>query len=89
MAPMITAERTMRGKPNYRDNNYFSYFFNGKREETKKWRCSKRTPLSLRGYWNQQHAGVIKQNLEQFVWLQPNVFAIQELFVKQDADCLG
>ena len=40
MAPMITAGLTIRGKPNYREKNNFSYVFNGKRAETKKWRCS-------------------------------------------------
>ena len=35
MAPMITAELTMQGKPNYRDKNNFSYVFNGERAETK------------------------------------------------------
>ena len=43
MAPMITAGLTMKGKPNYRDKNNFSYVFNGKRAETKNWRCSKRS----------------------------------------------
>ena len=43
MASMITAGLTMKGKPNYRDKNNFSYVFNGKRAETKNWRCSKRS----------------------------------------------
>ena len=35
MAPMTTGGLTMRGKPNYRDKNNFSYVFNGERAETK------------------------------------------------------
>ena len=34
MAPMITAGLTIRGKPNYREKNNFSYVFDGKRAET-------------------------------------------------------
>ena len=48
MAPMITAGLTIRGKPNYREKNNFSYVFDGKRAETKKWRCSYTATLTTR-----------------------------------------
>jgi len=45
---MITAGLTIQGKPNYRENNNFSYVFGGKRAETKKWRSSYTTTLTTR-----------------------------------------